>query len=66
MPGISGTELADRFLKRRPEAKVLFVSGYTGDEIAQHGMFKENVLFLKKPFSPQSLVEMVHRILHME
>ena len=66
MPGISGTELAERFLERRPEAKVLFVSGYTGDEIAQHGMFKENALFLKKPFSPQSLVEMVHRILHMD
>ena len=66
MPGISGTELADQLLKRSPEVKVLFVSGYTGDEIAQHGILNESVLFLQKPFSPQTLVEMVHQILHVE
>jgi CheY-like chemotaxis protein len=66
MPGISGTELAERFLKTHPSSRVLFVSGYTGDEVAQHGILNENVHFLQKPFSPQILVENVHRILHME
>ena len=66
MPGISGAELADRFLERNPEAKVLFVSGYTGDEIARHGNLNENMMFLQKPFSPQTLVETVHKILHMD
>jgi PAS domain S-box-containing protein len=63
MPGISGTELAQRFLKRRPGIRVLFISGYTDDEISQHGLLGENVLFLQKPFSPQTLVETVHKIL---
>jgi PAS domain S-box-containing protein len=65
MPGISGTELADEFLKHHPALKVLFVSGYTGDEIAHHGILNESVLFLQKPFSPQTLVEKVHEILKM-
>lgn len=46
--------------------KVLFVSGYTGEEIAHHGILNESVLFLQKPFSPQTLVEKVHEILKMD
>jgi PAS domain S-box-containing protein len=66
MPGISGAELADQFLKHNPALKVLFVSGYTGEEIAHHGILNESVLFLQKPFSPQTLVEKAHKILKMD
>ena len=66
MPGISGMELADQFLKYNATLKVLFVSGYTGDELAYHGILSESVLFLQKPFSPQTLVEKVHEILEMD
>jgi CheY-like chemotaxis protein len=63
MPGMSGRELADRLLVQNSSLKVLFVSGYTDDAIAHHGMLEEGVQFLQKPFTPQSLAEMVHSIL---
>jgi len=56
MPGMNGRDLASGVVARHPEAKVLFMSGYTSDVIAPHGVLDGNVHFLQKPFSVASLV----------
>ncbi|MDQ3725015.1 MAG: response regulator [Actinomycetota bacterium] len=59
MPGMSGKELADRLTASKPELRVLFMSGYTGDVITRQGMLSEDVLVLEKPFSSASLLRRV-------
>jgi CheY-like chemotaxis protein len=51
MPGMSGRELADIVGKLRPGIKVLFMSGYTNDLIAQYGVLDAGTLLLEKPFT---------------
>jgi PAS domain S-box-containing protein len=63
MPGMSGKQLAAELLKQTPDLRILFVSGYTGDAIADHGILEDGVHFLQKPFTPQSLAAAVHRML---
>lgn len=64
MPGIGGREVARRFLGRRPESRVLFMSGYTedatfGPDVAQAG----SACFIHKPFSPADLAHAVRMAL---
>ncbi len=59
MPGMGGRELADVIKSRRPQVKVVFMSGYTNDEVVRHGVILNRDAFLQKPFSPSSLVAMV-------
>ncbi len=63
MPGMSGRELANRLSALRPEMKVLYMSGYAGDLIAQYGVLDAATLLLEKPFSLQALLAKVHRAL---
>jgi two-component system, cell cycle sensor histidine kinase and response regulator CckA len=52
MPGMSGRVLMDRLRRALPDAKVIFMSGYTDDSIVQHGVLEERgTYFLSKPFS---------------
>ena len=60
MPKMSGRELAQRVAPLRPDMRVLFVSGYTGDSLAQLG---PRAAFLEKPFGPGDLVSKVRQIL---
>lgn len=51
MPGMNGRELADRLRAFQPGLKVLFTSGHTEDAILHHGVLREGVSFLQKPFN---------------
>jgi PAS domain S-box-containing protein len=55
MPKMSGRELHDRLKSTRPDIKVLFMSGYTDDALAVHGMLDSEFAFIEKPFSPSRL-----------
>ena len=43
--------------------KVLFVSGYTGEAIRQHGLLEQSAAFLQKPFTPDLLARKVRDVL---
>jgi CheY-like chemotaxis protein len=62
MPDLSGAELARRLRQRWPVVKVLFMSGYAGDAISDHGGF-EGAGFIQKPFSPDQLAARVRDVM---
>jgi len=64
MPGTSGRELAKRLTGRYPNLRVLYMSGYTYNVIAQDGTLEEGISFLQKPFTPQVLLEKVREVLN--
>jgi len=63
MPGLSGPELADRLAAQRPGIRVLYMSGYPGDAVVQHGTLPSGSAFLQKPFSPDGLARKVRDVL---
>jgi len=63
MPAMSGGDLAKRLKSRCPRLKVLFMSGYTANVIAHHGVLEEGIHFLQKPFSRRELADRVRQAL---
>jgi len=63
MPGMSGNKLAALLTSQRIDMKVLYVSGYTDDAIAHHGVLEPGLAFLQKPFSPKVLARKVSEML---
>ena len=63
MPGLSGSELAARARRQRPELPVLFISGYTGDALDPAWRDAFAVSFLAKPFSSEQLLDKVRELL---
>ena len=63
MPTMKGTEVYGRVCKFHPQVRVLYMSGYTANVIAHHGVLDEGVHFLQKPFSAESLLEKVYNTL---
>ncbi|HET7249435.1 MAG TPA: PAS domain S-box protein [Gemmatimonadales bacterium] len=63
MPGMSGAELALKFRALRPEARVLYASGYADDALDSHGLPAQGVPYLQKPFEPDDLVRRVRELL---
>ena len=59
MPGTSGRELARRITGRHPRTRVLYMSGYTDNVLAQGGVLEAGLSFLQKPFTPGALVQKV-------
>jgi CheY-like chemotaxis protein len=62
MPGMGGRELAEQLLVSRQATRVLFMSGYTGEVVARHGI-EEGLPFLEKPFTASALARQVRRVL---
>jgi signal transduction histidine kinase/ActR/RegA family two-component response regulator len=63
MPHMNGPELAGALSATRPEMKVLYVSGYSANDISDHGVLKEDVQLLQKPFSPHTLLQRIREVL---
>lgn len=63
MPRMGGRELAEHIARIRPEMVVLFMSGYTDDAIVRHGVLDQDMPFLQKPFTPDSLCRKIREVL---
>jgi two-component system, cell cycle sensor histidine kinase and response regulator CckA len=63
MPRMNGRELAERILRRFPGTRILFVSGYTDDDILRRGALANDIDLLEKPFTAFELLSRVRRAL---
>jgi len=63
MPGMNGRALSERVSSLLPTMKVLFVSGYTENVIVHHGVLKEDIEFLAKPYTVDQLARRVREVL---
>lgn len=63
MPSMNGKELARRLHTVHPDLRCLFMSGYTADIIAQHGVLDTGISFIQKPFSRTELLTKVREVL---
>ena len=65
MPTMGGREMADQMRVLRPDSQLLFVSGFTDDEVMREGIDITGSAFLQKPFSPASLVAKIGEMLQV-
>lgn len=63
MPGMNGKQLEEQLNELQPDSKVLFMSGYSADVIAQRGILNEGIDFIQKPFTMKTLTEKVRSVL---
>ena len=63
MPELGGQELAERLSEVRPGLPVVFMSGYTDDDLTRRGLLAAGIPYLEKPFSPETLGRMMRAVL---
>jgi CheY-like chemotaxis protein len=63
MPGMNGREVAEALLARRPDLRVLFMSGYADNAVVERGLVDVGVALLAKPFSGSELLRRVRDVL---
>ena len=63
MPGMSGATLAEKVTELHPDVKILYVSGYAGEELVRRGFatIRDNILV--KPFDPDQLLDRLSEVL---
>ena len=55
MPGMSGRQLAEKYLSKRPQTRIVYMTGYTDDMVVQHKVLEPGVQLLQKPFTKVDL-----------
>jgi PAS domain S-box-containing protein len=65
MPSMNGRELSEELLKKRPEVKVLYMSGHTAGVISQTALLAEDVAFIEKPFTHDGLARKIRQLLEV-
>lgn len=63
MPGISGHQLAEELTAQKEEMEVLYMTGYSEEAIVRHGLLKQGLNFIQKPFTFESLAFKVRDLL---
>jgi CheY-like chemotaxis protein len=63
MPEMGGRELARNLAGSEPDLPVLFMSGYTGDDVVHRGLLDPGAPFQQKPFTPNGLATKVRAML---
>ena len=63
MPGMSGRELGVHVHAARPEAAIVYMSGYSEDMIGRHGILQADENYLQKPFTSADLVQKIDQVL---
>ena len=66
MPEMNGRDLSGQMVKSHPGLKTLYMSGYTADVIAHHGVLDEGLQFIQKPFSLRDLALKVREVIDQE
>jgi len=66
MPEMNGRDLARNLLSLYPNIKRLFMSGYTANVIAHHGVLDEGVHFIQKPFTKKELTVKIREVLDQQ
>jgi two-component system, cell cycle sensor histidine kinase and response regulator CckA len=65
MPEVGGRELAARLIGLDPTLPVLYMSGYTGEDVVQRGLMDADAPFQQKPFTPDGLARSVRELLDL-
>ena len=63
MPEVNGRDLSDALADLHPNLPVLFMSGYTGDDVLARSLLPDTAPFIQKPFAPEELLSWVRRLL---
>jgi PAS domain S-box-containing protein len=63
MPEVNGRELSDALADLHPKVPILFMSGYTGDEVLARSLLPDTAPFIQKPFAPDELLSRVRGML---
>lgn len=62
LPGMSGRAAAERVTERHPEARVLYISGYSRDLVSRQGRLEKGLNFLHKPFEVCALLDAIRAL----
>jgi signal transduction histidine kinase/CheY-like chemotaxis protein len=63
LPGLNGRELAEQARQKRPDLKVVFMTGYARNAISSHGLLDAGVHVLPKPFTLETLARKLRGVL---
>jgi DNA-binding NtrC family response regulator len=63
MPDMGGDKLAEEAIKRRPNLRVLYTTGFARNAVVHDGVLDPGVNFIAKPFVIEELADKIHNIL---